>query len=283
MASIFAGLFTGLWTGLFAGLLSLPPVPQNPFPETLVANVSGHFTAGGMVAVQLQPNVSLEVDGQSVDSHKGVAIFGYGRDRKGKSKLVFTTPNGAQVFYKNLQPRVYDIQYVEGVAPKYVTPPKNVLARIKAEGQTKRAARLSRLRQPDLTGGFIWPVKGRISGVYGAQRFFNGQPKRPHYGVDIVAPKGTPVKATRAGRVTLAAADMYYEGGLVFIDHGLGLVSAYLHLSALHVRVGQMVQGGDIIGEVGTGGRSTGAHLDWRIYWHNERLDPALLVAPMEK
>lgn len=278
-------LFTSLFAALFSTLLNLNQLAENPFPEKFVSRVSGHFMPGGLVAMQLQDGVSLRVDGRVVASHNGLAVFGYGRDRyskaESKTTVTFEQDGKAHVFHKSLEPRSYDVQYVEGVAPKYVTPPEDVLARIKAEGKQKRGARQSSLSEPTLSGSFVWPVTGRISGVYGSQRFFNGKPKRPHFGIDIAAPKGTPVIAMQAGRVTLAERDMYYEGGLIFIDHGLGVISAYLHLSAIKVQAGQMVQQGDIIGKVGSVGRSTGAHLDWRVYWRDQRLDPALLVPSM--
>lgn len=299
MLAILPNIFSPL---LLIGLLNLAPLADNPsasplFPSDLVAEVSGHFKAGGLVAMQLQNGVSLTVDGRAINDHHGLAVFGYGREagkgggkNAGKTKLVFALNGKPHVFWQNLQPRDYDIQYIEGVAPKYVTPPPEMLTRIKAEGKQKRAARISTLSHNDMrqksapfSDGFIWPVKGRISGVYGSQRFFNGQPKRPHYGIDIAAPKGTPIKAMQAGRVTLAEQDMYYEGGLIFIDHGLGVVSAYLHLSDIAVRAEQMVAKGEIIGAVGSVGRSTGAHLDWRVFWRDKRLDPALLVRPLGK
>ena len=105
-------------------------------------------------------------------------------------------------------------------------------------------------------------------------------PRRPHYGIDIAAPAGTPVKAPAAGRVSLASPDMYFEGGLIFVDHGLGVTSVFMHLETLAVMVGDKVSQGDIIGTVGSTGRSTGPHLDWRMYWTDRRIDPALLAPP---
>ena len=125
---------------------------------------------------------------------------------------------------------------------------------------------------------FIWPAQGPISGVYGSQRVFNGEPKNPHYGLDVAAPVGTPVYAPAGGVVTLWVSDMYYSGGTMIIDHGLGVSSTFLHLSKSHVAEGDTVEQGQLVAEIGATGRVTGAHLDWRINWFSERLDPQLLV-----
>jgi murein DD-endopeptidase MepM/ murein hydrolase activator NlpD len=139
-------------------------------------------------------------------------------------------------------------------------------------------ARLLDSARTDFLDGFVWPAQGRISGVYGSQRILNGEPRRPHYGVDIAAPVGTPVRAPAAGVVTLAHPDMYYSGGTLILDHGHGLSSTFLHLSEILAREGQNVSQGEVIGRVGATGRATGAHLDWRMNLLTRRIDPALLL-----
>jgi murein DD-endopeptidase MepM/ murein hydrolase activator NlpD len=180
-----------------------------------------------------------------------------------------------------LRPRDYQIQRIEGLPQKMVTPPAEALKKIRRQGKIKRAARAQSVRQTWFAEPFVWPVEGRISGVYGSQRFYNGEPRRPHFGVDIAAPRKTPVRAPASGRVSLAETDMYFEGGLIFIDHGLSVTSVFMHLDSVNVAVGDIVQQGDVIGRVGSTGRSTGPHLDWRMYWQQQRIDPALLVPPM--
>lgn len=133
----------------------------------------------------------------------------------------------------------------------------------------------------DFMQSFIWPSIGPISGVYGSQRILNGQPRRPHFGVDVAAPTGTPVRAPAAGIITLAHPDMYFSGGTVILDHGHGVSSSFLHLSRIHVQVGQRVEQGELIAEIGATGRVTGPHLDWRMNWFGQRIDPALLVGAM--
>ena len=124
-------------------------------------------------------------------------------------------------------------------------------------------------------------MTGRISGVFGSQRILNGEPKRPHSGVDVAVPAGTPVLAPAAGIVTLAENGMYFEGGLVLLDHGHWLESAFLHMSRVDVQPGQRVEKGDIIGAVGATGRATGPHLHWSMKWVGRLVDPQLTVVEM--
>jgi murein DD-endopeptidase MepM/ murein hydrolase activator NlpD len=181
--------------------------------------------------------------------------------------------------------RDYNIQRVEGVPQKTVTPSPQQLERIRQEQALVNAAKATRLSRPDLLqgalAGFQWPTVGPISGVYGSQRYYNGSPGRPHYGVDVAVPTGTPVHAPAAGHVTLAEPDLFYSGGTVFLDHGFRFSSAFLHMSKVLVEVGQEVRAGDVIGEVGATGRATGPHLDWRMNWRKQRIDPQLLAPPM--
>lgn len=177
-----------------------------------------------------------------------------------------------------MRQRVYDVQRIDGLPRNMVTPSARELARIRAEGRRIAAARARVSTTPRFADGFSWPVRGRVSGVYGSRRILNGEPRRPHLGVDIAAPAGTPVGAAAAGTVTLAEAALHFTGGTIVIDHGLGISTVYSHLRALHVSAGDEVARGDVIAEVGSTGRSTGPHLDWRVNWFQERLDPALLA-----
>ena len=177
--------------------------------------------------------------------------------------------------------RDYKIQRIDGLAPKMVTPPETVLARIRAENARIAEARAVDRAEPLFESGFVWPVEGPITGVFGSQRVLNGKPRRPHYGIDIAAPAGTPVRAPADGVVAIADDDMYYTGGTVLIDHGHGLTSVYSHMKEVWVTEGARLSQGDPLGSVGASGRVTGAHLDWRINWFDQRLDPGLLVPPM--
>ncbi len=181
--------------------------------------------------------------------------------------------------------REYNIQRVEGVPQATVTPPPEQLERIRREAALVADARAPSIERPELIekvlAGFVWPAQGPISGVYGSQRFYNGEPRNPHYGVDVAVPKGTPVHAPAAGVVTLAEPDLYFSGGTVILDHGYRLSSTFLHMSEVSVQVGDELQAGDLIGAVGSTGRATGPHLDWRMNWRQERIDPQLLAPPM--
>jgi murein DD-endopeptidase MepM/ murein hydrolase activator NlpD len=181
--------------------------------------------------------------------------------------------------------RNYNLQNITGVPQQTVTPSEAHLERIRMEREKVRAAKALRLARDDglnaLQSGFRWPVTGRISGVYGSQRIYNGTPGSPHYGVDVARPEGTPVTAPAAGEVTLAEPDLFYSGGTVILDHGYGLSSSFLHLSEVSVAVGDRLQPGDLLGAIGATGRATGPHLDWRMSWFNQRIDPQLLVPPM--
>jgi murein DD-endopeptidase MepM/ murein hydrolase activator NlpD len=175
--------------------------------------------------------------------------------------------------------REYNIQTVTGVPQRTVTPDESTLPRRQREYAQKQAAFNSTWDGQGFLDGFIAPAEGITTGVYGSQRVYNGTPGNPHWGLDWANDVGTPIVAPAGGLVTLAEADMFYEGGLIFIDHGQGLVSAFLHMSAVHVSEGDIVTQGQLIGEIGAGGRATGAHLDWRVKLRNGfYVDPALLM-----
>lgn len=234
-----------------------------------------------------EPGASVTVDGEALDvMDDGTVFLGFGRDAVSTAELVVDKPEECRETLQ-VAARDYKIQRVEGVPAQTVNPPEEQLARIRREGALVSRARSEKLVRTDLVqavlSGFIWPVEGPISGVYGSQRYYNGEPKRPHYGVDVAAPRGTVVHAPVAGVVTLAEPDLFYSGGTIILDHGYKLSSTFLHLSKVLVKPGEELQAGDIIGEVGATGRATGPHLDWRMNWRNRRIDPQLLVPPMPK
>ncbi|TNE41252.1 MAG: M23 family metallopeptidase [Alphaproteobacteria bacterium] len=237
---------------------------------------------GSLYRAQMPSDANLYLNGNevSVDEEDRV-VFGFDRDAPPIAEFKVELPDCVSEFDVDIAQRKYDISYVEGVDQKYVEPPAEVLARIRAEGAQKRAARNQNSASDGFFAEFKWPLTGRISGVYGSQRFYNGTPKTPHYGVDVAAPSGTTFYAPAPGVVTLASEDMYFEGGLIFLDHGMGVISAFLHLSGVDVKVGDVVATGDPLGRVGAKGRANGPHLDWRMYWQDQHIDPELLVGPM--
>jgi murein DD-endopeptidase MepM/ murein hydrolase activator NlpD len=246
--------------------------------------LKGPLIQGGMVIGQVQPGNQLLFDDQSVlVSEQGVFVIGFDRDAKTPAQLV-EKRQGEVVAQLSLDivARQYKIQRIEGIAKKIMNPSEENLKRIRSESAQVKLARSKQLLRLDFVGAFQWPLKGPISGVFGSQRVYNGVPKRPHYGVDVAAAVGTPVTTPAVGIVTLAHPDMFYSGGTVIIDHGYGVSSTLIHLSKVLVQEGDEVKPGDIVAEVGAGGRTTGPHLDWRMNWFKARIDPQLLVPPME-
>ena len=264
--------------------------PAQAFDKAEIANLGvskpvlqGSFVQGGIIRGTTHADMLVMLDEQTIMVNQaGQFVFGFGRDAKLIHTLKWKLPSDNAFTTEKIKitAREYDIQRIEGMAQKYVSPPQEVLSRIKTENQQIAKARATRSELTGFTEAFLLPAKGRISGVYGSQRVFNGEPRRPHYGLDIAGPVGTPVVAPASGVVTLVHDDMYYSGGTLIIDHGLGLSSTFIHLSALHVVLGQTLQQGDLIADIGATGRVTGPHLDWRINWFKERLDPMLLVSP---
>lgn len=242
--------------------------------------LDGDLVQGGMVVGRTEPGSAVEVDGRRLAvAPDGRFVFGFGHDAAPAAELVVRGAGGGVTRRRlPVRQRTYRVQRIDGLPRDMVTPSARQLVRIRAEGRMIAAARGTVSTLPHFAGRFIWPVRGRISGVYGSRRILNGEPRRPHLGVDIAAPRGTPVAAAAAGVVTLAERDLYFTGGTVIIDHGLGVSTVYSHLEALHVGTGDTVAQGQVIAAVGSTGRSTGPHLDWRVNWLQERLDPELLA-----
>ena len=243
----------------------------------------GQLSQGGLVWGELPEGSSVKLDGKSLKiADNGIFVFGFDRDAKPVSYLeVCRAEAVCEKQALNITQRQYDIQRITGVPQETVTPPASVLERIRKETALVVRARQQDFARQDFTQTFKWPVLGPITGVFGSQRVYNGSPGRPHYGLDIAAPTGSTVSAPIDGVVTLAHPDMFYAGGTLIIDHGMGVSSTFIHLSKVLVEVGQHVKQGDAIAEVGATGRATGPHLDWRMNWAGQRLDPALLMGPM--
>lgn len=251
------------------------------FAETL--DLSGDMKQGGLVIGHAVPGAKASLDGMMLDvDEDGTFAMGFDRDHETGAKLRVVYPDGTvEERALAIAKRDWQIQRVEGVPQKYVSPPPEAMAAIARGTKLKAEARETRAAGSWFTEGFIWPVTGTISGVFGSQRYYNGEPRRPHYGVDVAATTGTPIHAPAGGVVTLADAHMYFEGGLVFLDHGQGVTTLIMHMSRLDVKTGDVVKQGDVIGAVGGTGRATGPHLHWGMYWRGAYLDPQLLAGPM--
>ncbi len=265
--------------------LPVPAPAPAPVSVPVVAPVpldcAGAFAQGGVVVCRTEPGAALQVDGadRGVADAGGWIVLGFDRDAGASADILVRGAQSQTARTVAVAPRTFSIQRVDGLPPETVTPTDPaVLARIERETAIKNRARESRATLHGFTDAFLWPTQGRMSGAWGNQRVLNGVPKSPHYGFDIAAPIGTPIRAPAGGVIALANPDMHFEGGLVMIDHGQGLISYYLHMSRLDVAEGQTVTQGQVIGAVGRSGRTTGPHLCWRMRWRDRNLDPSLAV-----
>lgn len=245
--------------------------------------LDGVATQGSLLRGHVTPGAKVFAGDQVLQvSPDGYFLLGFGRDAPLESQLTVELPDGKrQTQTISLEKRTYQEQHVDGLPQNTVTPSRKELDRIWAEQKLLNAARARDDERTDFLADFIWPVTGRISSVYGSRRILNGIPKRPHMGVDIAAPEGTPVLAPANGVVSLVYNDMFYTGGTLMLQHGHGLSTMYVHLSKILVKKGQEVKQGEKIAEVGMTGRATGPHLHWAMTLHDVFLDPSLLVGPM--
>lgn len=257
------------------------PGPVQPAPAF---SFEGERTQGGLLfGTAPRGSVSVALDGKPVRfAPDGRFMIGFDRDASPVAQVDATLADGAHVRETlRIKPRVWDVQSLPTL-PKGTTPTPEFLARRKIELNRIEAARALQSDAQGWRERFVWPVHGRISGVFGSQRIYAGEPGSPHTGVDIARPTGTPVAAPADGVVILAAqAPFTLEGRLLMIDHGMGLNSAFLHLSRIDVVEGQKVTRGQIVGAIGTTGRSTGAHLHWGMKLGDVRIDPQLIAGPM--
>ncbi len=258
---------------LFFFIIFLIPTPS------IAIEFKGKFLQGHFIVGVTNPSARIIVDKKEVKVSKdGFFVFGIDRDRKFDLTITKIQNGKKEKIVKKVLKRKYNIQRIDGLEESKVTPPESVYKRIKEENNKIGKARAINSDLPFFKNQFIMPVKGIISGVYGSQRILNGKPKWPHYGIDIAAKKGTMIKSSGSGTVTMAEDDLYYTGGTIIMDHGHGISTIYSHLESITVSVGDKINQGDIIGTVGSTGRSTGPHLDFRLNWFQTRLDPMSLL-----
>ena len=244
--------------------------------SSFAVTFDGSFIQGSFILGKTEPDSEVFIDKKKVKvTSEGYFAFGLGRDRKND---VVITINQKKIVKKVFK-REYKIQRIDGLEEKKVTPPEEVYERIKRENQWIGEARSINSDLVFFKNKFINPLENAIvTGVYGSQRILNGKPKWPHYGIDFAAEEGTEIKAMLDGVVTLAEPDLFHTGGTLIFDHGHGISTLYMHMKTLMVKKGQKVKQGDVIGTVGSTGRSTGAHLDVRLNWFQTRLDPATVL-----
>jgi murein DD-endopeptidase MepM/ murein hydrolase activator NlpD len=244
------------------------------------AEFKGKFIQGHFIIGKTDQDSKVFIDKKEIKVSKdGYFAFGLGRDRKYDVTITIKSNGKTKRIVKRVQKRKYNIQRIDGLDEKKVTPPEEVYERIKKENKLIAEARAIDSDLVFFKDKFIIPVDDAIiTGVYGSQRILNGKPKWPHYGLDFAQDEGTQVKAMISGMVTLAEPNLYYSGGTLIFDHGHGISTLYMHMHEIFVEKGQKVNQGDIIGTVGSTGRATGPHLDVRLNWFSTRLDPSTVL-----
>lgn len=264
-----------------AALLSLLAL----FSLSTQAQVSfdGKFEQGALIRGKAPAGTQVSLNGEAVKvTPDGHFAFGFDRDAQLTQELRLMYPDGlTEVKPLNIKKREYNIQNVKGISNKIMKPDPVAQERAAKDTAQVKAARGTFSEQTAFLQSFIWPLTGRISGVYGSQRIYNDVPGNPHFGVDVAAKTGTVVVAPADGVISLSVPDMFYSGGTMVIDHGYGVSSSFLHLSKLYVNAGETVKQGQAVAEVGATGRANGPHLDWRLNWFQMRLDPTTIVPPM--
>ncbi len=248
--------------------------------KSYAVEFNGKFIQGHYIIGKADPNSTVLIDKKKIKVSKdGYFAFGLDRERKYDVVIQIEKDGNIKKIIKKVQKRKYNIQRIDGLEEKKVTPPEEVYARIKKENKLIAVAREINSDLDFFKDKFILPLENAIiTGVYGSQRILNGKPRWPHYGIDFAGDLGTPIKAMADGIVTLAENDLYFTGATLIFDHGHGISTLYMHLDEIFVEKNDIVKQGDIIGTVGSSGRSTGPHLDVRLNWFGTRLDPATVL-----
>ncbi|MBL6752542.1 MAG: M23 family metallopeptidase [Nevskia sp.] len=262
-----------LWLACATAAAAPPALPG--------VSLRGAFEQGAVLFGHTDPRAAVQFEGRPLRlTPAGDFVFGLDRDAPPQCTLSVRLPGRPEAARRfAVRKQRWRIQRIEGLPPELVTPPPEVTQRILDEAKLMEAAHARDSDWGDFLQPFAWPAQGRVSGVFGSQRVLNGTPKKPHYGVDIAVPVGTPVRAPAGGVVSLAQPDLYFTGGTLVIDHGHGLSSVLVHLSRLQVRPGERVARGQLVALSGMTGRATGPHLHWGVYWFDAHVDAQRLVS----
>nr|WP_315472140.1 M23 family metallopeptidase [uncultured Sphingomonas sp.] len=257
---------------------------QTPPATSAAFRWNGVPTQGGLIAGQAPVGtISVTLDGKPLTvAPDGRVIVGFDRDAGPSATLDATLADGRHVVQLlAVAPRAWRIERLNTL-PRFPAPDPVMAQRRPPELAQIAAARAIETDAQGWRQRFVWPAIGRISGWFGSQRVYRGEPGAYHSGTDVALPVGAPVVAPADGVVILAADHPFtLEGNLLMIDHGMGLNSAFLHLSRINVAVGDHVRQGQVIGAVGKTGRATGPHLHWSLRWRDARLDPMLVAGAM--
>lgn len=242
--------------------------------------LDGQFKQGGMVIGQAPAGTKIQFQKRNLPvSPEGVFAIGFNRDDAALQTLEVTLPGSkTKSIPLKIVTREYQVQKITGVPARTVNPDPKDMARIQEEQKAVSNARETVSLNTFFKEKFIWPVKGPLTGVYGSQRVYNGEPRSPHFGLDLAVPMGTPILAPADAVVSMAYPDMFFSGHTIVLDHGMGISTSYLHMSKMRVKKGDVVKQGQVIGEVGASGRATGPHLCWRLNWFQSRLDPQMVM-----
>jgi murein DD-endopeptidase MepM/ murein hydrolase activator NlpD len=241
--------------------------------------LQGNFAQGGLIKGKIEPGAKVFLDKKQIKvSSNGYFVFGIEKNRKQNILLEVHNNGEKKVLDKKVKKRNYLVQKIEGLPTKMVTPGKEEMIRIQNEQVLFDNMRSVNSDSDYFYKKFIRPAEGIISGRFGSQRILNGEPRNPHLGLDIANKKGTPVISTADGVVTIAEKDLYFTGGTIAIEHGHGVTSLYYHLDSLSVKIGQKVTQGQLIGTIGSTGRSTAPHIHFGIYWTKVPVDPELVL-----
>ena len=241
--------------------------------------LKGTFEQGSLIIGKTSPSNRIYVDEKKLKVNKdGYFVFGISRDHRENIVISILKDNETKKFSKAVKIRKFKVQKINGLPKRKVTPNDQDMKRIRKEGKLIAKAKKANSDLSFFFTDFIRPVDGITTGVFGSQRILNGKPRRPHYGIDIAAPKGTKIKNSNSGNVILAKKNLFFTGGTIIIEHGHGLISIYSHLEKIFVKKGDFVKRGELIATVGSTGRSTGPHLDFRLYCRNIPVDPDLIL-----
>jgi len=268
---------------LVLALCALPLAVLAEAPPSSPLQIEGDVAQGGFLRGTVPPGTRVRSNGSEVPvTSSGAFVIPIARDAAPWLTVTAFFADGTSDQRKlTVATRAWDIQRIDGLPQNQVTPSQSDLIAIREE-QKKIADSRAKIRDSDaFMQSFLWPVVGTITGIYGSQRILNGEPRAPHLGIDIAAAEGTPIKAPADGVVTLATRNLFFNGNLVILDHGLGVTTAFAHLAQIRVISGQTVHRGDIIGTLGKSGRTTGPNLHFGVNVRGVGVDPGPILGSL--
>jgi murein DD-endopeptidase MepM/ murein hydrolase activator NlpD len=246
--------------------------------------LEGKAVQGGLIRAKLSGKVKrAQFPGhRMIVSDEGEFLIAFARNAPPKDKLTIVLDDGSSIEQPfDVEQRTYETDHISGLSEDMVSPDLPTRVKLKKAEDRIEAIRKRYSKKPCYKDGFVWPAKGKITSRYGQPRVLNGTDGGIHWGVDIAAVVGTPVRAPACGKVVFVERDVPLSGNLIIVDHGQGLTSSFLHLNSFAVKLGDEVKQNQVMGTVGMTGRANGPHLDWRMSLFETRIDPELLAPPM--